>query len=57
MTLSKEAVEGFWDYLIRDTNKPISQAGLVPDAPIEAVEAYEKFKETYKEAIANGFRI
>jgi len=34
-----------------------AQKGLVPDAPQKAIDAYEKFKEDFKEAIAMGFDI
>jgi hypothetical protein len=44
----------FFDYLDKSNlGKPTSQMGLIADAPLEAIEAYEKYKRVEAESDPN----
>jgi hypothetical protein len=45
----------FFDYLNKTYNgTPTSKLGLVENAPLEAIEAYEEYKRREKERVKNG---
>ena len=53
-----DAVDKFWSFLNEiKSGQKISDCGLVPEAPPEAIEQYEEYKQMVKEANESDINI
>ena len=53
----ESATDKFWPYLNNQLGVSMLKRGLKPDAPVEAIEQYEKFKKMYEDAEKDGIEI
>ena len=57
MSISFDAVAGFWDYLKEEEGVSKINQGLVDDAPQSAIDAYEGYLKMQAEAVKEGIEL